>query len=101
MPHSRRQLVVVRTHGDLLVSLHCIDVLLLRFPRPHLGDPEPRTRMRANPKQNVDDHGGDLVPVAARARICTLHANHLPNRGAAHGRPLLAPRARVGVVLTA
>jgi hypothetical protein len=77
-----------------------IDVHLLRFPRPGLSDPEPRTRMRANPKPDVNGHRGDLVPVAARTRIRTLHAGHLPNRGAAHGRPALTPCARGIVVHT-
>ena len=49
--------------------------------------------MRVNPKPDVNDHRGDLVPVAARTRIRTLHASHLPNRVAAHGRPALTPRS--------
>ena len=77
-----------------------VDVHLLRFPRPHLGDPEPRTRMRANPKPDVNDHGGGFVPVAARTRIRTLHAGHLPNGGTAHGGPALTPRAGGIVVHT-
>jgi hypothetical protein len=97
--------LVRSTHRDLFFSFSPtafgIDVLLLRFPGPHLSDPEPRTRMRANPKPDVNGHRGDLVPVAARTRIRTLHANHLPNRGAAHGRPAPTPRARGIVVYTA
>ena len=56
--------------------------------------------MRADPKPDVNDHCSDLVPVAARTRIRTLHASHLPNRGAGHGRPALNLRAR-GIVLHA
>jgi hypothetical protein len=56
-----------------------IDVHLLRFPRPRFSNPEPRTRMRADPKPDVNDHRGSLVSVAARTRIRTLHASHIPN----------------------
>lgn len=56
--------------------------------------------MWVNPKPDVDDHGGGLVPVAARTRIRTLHAGHLPNRVPAHRRSILTPRARVVVVPT-
>lgn len=56
--------------------------------------------MRINPKPDVDNHRGGVVPVTARSRIRTLHAGHLPNRGAAHGRYVLTSRARIIVVPT-
>lgn len=103
--HPRRKLVSQkysqRPFFSLSPTAFGIDILLLRFPGPHLSDPESRARMRANAKPDVNGHRGDLVPVAAHTRIRTLHASHLPNRGAAHGRPASTPRARGIVIYTA
>ena len=96
----RTAALLVCTHRPPTTTL-CKDLFLLRLPRPRLGNPEPRSRLRANPESDAIDHRGDLVPVAARARVRALHAGDLPDRVAADGRPALAPRARGGVVRAA
>jgi len=79
----------------------CADVLLLRFPRSRFGNSEPRTRLRDHSEPDVVNHRRSLIPVAARARLCPLYADHFSDRGVTDGRLVLAPCARGLVVRVA
>ena len=94
---SRREQTMVR---DPAISSFCSqlkrgfffnsDVHLLCFPRSCFCCPEPRSRLRAIPKQDV---GLDCISVIAgspRAGLCALHAGSVPD-GSASQRGLDDP----------
>ena len=54
------------------------DRLLLRIPRPRLGDPESRA-LRPHTEPDAHHHHSDLIHAAARAHLHPLHADDLPN----------------------
>ena len=55
------------------------DILLLRFPRPRLGGPESRARLRPHTEPDAPRHSGHLVLITARPHIHTLHAGDIPD----------------------
>lgn len=62
--------------GFLFKDLH-----LLCFPRSCFCRPEPWSRLRAIPEQDVGLDCISVVAGAARAGLCALHASDLPDGG--------------------
>lgn len=58
------------------------DVHLLCYPRSRFRHPEPWSRLRAIPKQDVGLDRISIVAGAARAGLCAPYASGLPDRSA-------------------